>query len=121
MAKILVEFDTKAKTLSVKKDGTEMPNVVAVELARSDYYGYGYGGEGDDDEDFRFSLTQMESDKENDTRQMTRTVANSVGDLVIETGPEPDKTKEDLRATAQLRRISNKATADIAEYFKEGF
>jgi hypothetical protein len=120
MAEIVIAFDTKKKTLTVKKNGVEVPNVVCAEVCRADYYGYGSGGE-DEEEDFKFVLTQVKADKDDDTKEMIRTMANEKGEFVPLSDEIQSLTPEQMRSIAEERKLVNQATKDIQAYFEEGF
>lgn len=118
MSKVVIEFDTKEKTLSVAIDGVAVENVVAAEVVRKGYY-YGYGSPGEDgDEEFSFSVLQSEKDKENDTTKMTRIVAaedeRARASAALEVEDIPS-----VRAVPEQSGTDKpeKAVADIIDYF----
>jgi hypothetical protein len=68
MAKVNVEFDTVEKTISVKLDGKQVPDVVGVNLQKS------YYSEANEDA-FSCSIVSMTKDEDNDTRTYTQVMA----------------------------------------------
>lgn len=76
MAKIVAEFDTVDKTLSVVIDGTAVDNVVGVDMHR------GYCCDGDEQE-FRCNVSQLSEDKDNKLRTFTHLMASEDGSMVV--------------------------------------
>lgn len=70
MAKIIAEFDTNSKELTVSVDGTAVDNIYALSVDKC------Y-----DDEGFCCSLMTLVKDEANDTRTVTRMVASESRDL----------------------------------------
>lgn len=65
MAKVVVEFDTVSKALSVQMDGNPVQDVVAVRL----------GQKWDDEEEYYCELTQREINKDEGMVKYTSTIA----------------------------------------------
>lgn len=74
MAKVVIEFDTNAKSATATIDGVVVDNVVAAEMHLKGCY-YGDTPDDEDEQEFCFSLTQAERDKANKLSKMTRIVA----------------------------------------------
>ena len=62
MAKFNIEFDTESKSLVVKRDGSMVENVNAIEVYKSYPYNE-YGGEGEEE---RFSIRVIQKIEEKD-------------------------------------------------------
>lgn len=80
MAKIVAEYDTKAKTLNVTKDGKALDNVMHVSLSRN----YNYQKDQEDDTYGCHVMTKDKSDEEGYSTH-THITANEDGDLETRT------------------------------------
>lgn len=85
MAKIVVEFDTVAKTASATIDGTVVNNFKCVNV----YQNY--------KDDFSIEIMSGEMDKNNEIHYMTRVCASD-GTLTTKVEDKEDELNEDMKA-----------------------
>lgn len=119
MAKMVIEFDTNDKSLSVTLDGQAVDNVVGAEVYRRGYYGYGAPDDEDGDEEFAFSVMTAEKDKENDLTRMTRIVASQSVEGQFQDAQAIAGLPGFKRVAARSRQ-EDKAVRDIVNFFDEG-
>lgn len=93
MAKIISEYDTKTKSLSVSKDGSSMANVHYISMGRK----YDYNEDKESDE-YDCHLTMVEKADEEGYHTHTHIVANELGDLV-------EQKKENITSNVGLSKF----------------
>lgn len=103
MAKISIEFDTVAKTMSATIDGKAVDNVISASLYKSMY--------SDDENEFRCSLVTMTKDKADDICTYTQVSASESNDAVGKPSPTFAGFVE------KVIELMSKAQAHVHNYF----
>ena len=94
MANLVVEFDTKEKTMSVKMDGKDMTDVAHVEF----FSGF--------EDDFHATVVQRSENADDGTMIITRTVANEQGVTANEEKGYDTKPRHDEDKRSKTRKMA---------------